>query len=275
MTEHPDFNLDDAISADLDGELAAYAADLGIDVPTLRAQMAARREHPDRLIAMELARQSLRAPVEPLDDVTRARLLRSLSTEANHTSGRATSGGPFGRERIWRVLGAAAAVVLVIVGGLALLPLGGSSSSKQSKSATSGAAPVRSGQLGDLGSLDAAKLNALIGGGTDATATRNTKSRSGAAASTPEASNTVSGSDSQRTVADSAQTKPAADATVTPEQVGACQAEYAKVGTVRFSGTGVYQGRAAVVLGVESGGRTIVFVVANTDCSEVLVAASR
>ena len=273
MPDHPDFNLDDATSADLDGELASFAAELDVDLPTLRVRMTERPDYPDRLAVMETARESLRAPIEPLDDVTRARLLRGASPAANRPSGRAHRAAPFGRERAWRLLAAAAAVVLVVGGGVALVGRNGSSSNQQSKAATSGAAPVRSGQLGDLGSLDSNKLDALIGGGA-APATRSRDAASGTTSVPAERNPAAASGDSQRAFG-SSQPKVAAAASVTLAQVDACRAEYAKVGTVRFSGTGDYQGRPAVVLGVESGGRTIVFVVGATDCSEVLVSVSR
>ena len=272
MPEHPDFSLDDAISAELDGELAPFAAELGIDVPTLRAQMTDQPGYADRLAALDAARQALRAPVPPLDDVTRARLLRAIPDEADQPRARANSAVPLGRDRVLRILAAAAAVVVLVGGGVALVGRGGSSSDQQSKAATGAGARVRSGQLGDLGSLDSNKLDALIGGGTDETA-RSGGDPSGTASVPPERSPEVSG-DSQRAFG-SSQPKAAADASVTLAQVDACRAEYAKIGTVRFSGTGDYQGRPAVVLGLETGGRTIVFVVGATDCSEVLVSVSR
>ena len=44
---------------------------------------------------------------------------------------------------------------------------------------------------------------------------------------------------------------------------------------VRFFGTGTYQGRAVTIVGIESGGRTIAFVVPSDDCTTVLTAISR
>lgn len=272
MPEHPDFNLDDAISANLDGELAPYAAELGLDLDTLRAQMGARPEYPDRLATLRTARHALRTPVEPLDDVTRARLLRGVPTPANQPFGREFSAVPFGRDRASRILAAAAVAVLVVGGGVALLARDGSSNNKQSKSSTNRVAEVRSGQLGNLGPLDPKKLDALIGGSPDAA------TQSGDSAwqttSRPPGEFTAASGDTQPT-SDSSPAKAAADLSATLAQVDACRAEYTKVGAVRFSATGDYQGRPAVVLGVESGGRTIVFVVAATDCSEVLVSVSR
>ena len=273
MPDHPDFDLDEAISADLDDELAPFAAELGLDLPTLRARMAEQPEYPDRLAALDTARQSLRAPVEALDDVSRARLLRAAPITEPRTT--ATTGTPVRREHAWRILGAAAAVVLVVGGGAALLRDGGSSSSAKSKAASGASARVRSGELGRLGSLDPKKLDSLIGGGSGATGTAGDP-RAGSAPTSLEASSAArsKGSDSRQPV-DAARPDAPTDASVTPGQVAACRAEYAKVGNVRFSGTGDYQFRPAVVLGVETGGRTIVFVVAATDCSEVLVSVSR
>ena len=261
----PTFDLDEAISAELDGELAPFATELGVDPAALRALMVQRPEYADRLVAVETARRSLRAPVESLDDVSRARLLRAAVITEPGTN--ATAGSPVRRERTWRLLGAAAAVALVVVGGVALLRGGGSSNRAKSAATAGNTAKVRSGELGNLGPLDQRTLDSLIGGDTRADSTP----------TAPKESSTLSGgTDAQRSAAAEQPTAAAdAAASVTSEQVAACRTEYSKVGNVRFSGTGEYQGRPAVVLGIETGGRTIVFVVAATDCSEVLVSVSR
>ena len=51
--------------------------------------------------------------------------------------------------------------------------------------------------------------------------------------------------------------------------------QFATQGTVRFRASGTYQGRPAVVLGIDTDRRTIVFVVAADDCTQVLYSASR
>ena len=274
MPDHPPFDLDEAISADLDDELAAFAAELGVDSATLRVQMTERPEYADRLAALETAHGSLRRPVDPLDDVSRARLLRAAAITEPRTN--ATAGTPVRGERAWRILGAAAGVVIVVAGGIALTRGGGSSSGEKSGATAGRTAKVRSGELGNLGPLDPSKLDSLIGGDQGAPAPSGS---TGAASkpTSPEADkpSTARSTDSQSLAADRTAAAAAAAASVTPEQVGACRSEYAKVGTVRFSGTGDYQGRPAVVLGIETGGRTIVFVVAATDCSQVLVSVSR
>ena len=272
-TFDPHFDLDEAISAELDDELAPFATELGIDPAALRALMVQRPEYADRRAAIEAARRSLRAPVDSLDDVSRARLLKAAAiTEPGRVGTPIRAGVP-----AWRLLGAAAAAVLVVVGGVALLRGGGSTSGQKSASTAGDAAKVRSGELGNLGPLDPRTLDSLIGGETRAPAT----SGGTGAASKPTSpkkseSSALRGTDAQNSAA-SEQPSVAADAaaSVTPEQVDACRAEYAKVGNVRFSGTGDYQGRPAVVVGIETGGRTIVFVVAATDCSEVLLSVSR
>ena len=278
MPDHPAFDLDEAISADLDDELASFAAELGVDSATLRALMTQRPEYAERLAALETAHRSLRAPVEPLDDVSRARLLRAAAITEPRTN--ATARAPVRRERAWRILGAAAAAVIVVAGGIALTRGGGSSSGEKSSATAGKTAKVRSGELGNLGSLDPSKLDSLIGGDPGAPATSG-GTVAASKSTSPEAgrSSTAGGTESQPSLAadqaNPAAATAAAAASVTPEQVGACRSEYAKVGTVRFSATGEYQGRPAVVLGIETGGRTIVFVVAATDCSEVLVSVSR
>ncbi len=274
-TFDPHFDLDEAISAELDDELAPFATELGIGPAALRALMVQRPEYADRRAAIEAARRSLRAPVDSLDDVSRARLLKAAAITEPGTPARV--GTPIRRQRALRLLGAAAAAVLVVVGGVALLRGGGSTSGQKSASTAGDAAKVRSGELGNLGPLDPRTLDSLIGGETRAPAT----SGDTGAASKPTSpkkseSSALRGTDAQNSAA-SEQPSVAADAaaSVTPEQVDACRAEYAKVGNVRFSGTGDYQGRPAVVVGIETGGRTIVFVVAATDCSEVLLSVSR
>ncbi len=70
-----------------------------------------------------------------------------------------------------------------------------------------------------------------------------------------------------------------ADAGAAPEfapgAVESCATTYADEGAIRFRGSGTYEGRPAVVLGIDTAGRTIVFVVAAADCRQVLYSASR
>ncbi len=45
--------------------------------------------------------------------------------------------------------------------------------------------------------------------------------------------------------------------------------------TVAFTGTGTYQGAPVTIVGITTGGRTIVFVVSDTDCTDVVASISR
>ncbi len=42
-----------------------------------------------------------------------------------------------------------------------------------------------------------------------------------------------------------------------------------------FTGTGTYRGTPVTIVGITEGGRTIVFVVPSTDCTNVLASISR
>ena len=68
---------------------------------------------------------------------------------------------------------------------------------------------------------------------------------------------------------------PTSPSKASAEQVQACKSGYQHLGTIRFSGTGAYQGQAAVVLGIAQGRRTVVFVIAATNCDQVLFSISR
>jgi hypothetical protein len=61
----------------------------------------------------------------------------------------------------------------------------------------------------------------------------------------------------------------------TADQVTKCEDNPPVKGQIKFSGSGAYQGRPAVILGISKGARTIVFVVAADDCAQVLFSVSR
>ena len=62
------------------------------------------------------------------------------------------------------------------------------------------------------------------------------------------------------------------DAPIDPR---ACAGRLAGTRPVRFFATGTYQGQPVTIVGIESGGRTIAFVVSSNDCTNVLTAISR
>ena len=275
MPEHPDFDTDTAISADLDGALDEFAAELNLDASELRALMTARPEYADRRNALELARGSLRAPVEPLDELTRARLLTGAGTAAvrDVAQSKPTSGA---RDRRWgaRLAVAAAIAVVLLGGGVLLVNRGGSEENAKSASTASGS--VRSGKLGDIGAIDESKLDKLIGGqpaSPAAAAGRSTASTPTSGVGPSEQALSSAGT----AVPDSAVAgfDARSGARATAEQLEKCEKEYATNGPLRFSATGAYLGRAAVVLGIANGERTIVFVLAADDCPTVLFSVSR
>jgi hypothetical protein len=255
---HPDFDLDVALSAALDGELDAYAAELGLPVADLQAAI---RTPAARARGAELA--SARAAVaEParLDDVTRRRLLAG----AGVGEGRPAAAPRPGRDRGWILrAGAAAAVTLVVLAGLFALTRPGDDGAKSSgsgagSSARSAAAPT--GDLGDIGTLDPAQIGRLLRGG--APTSNSTSLQEKARSSSAAGADAVPGFDANAPTADAG-------------TASACAAQYAAQGTVRFRASGSYQGQPAVVLGIDTSGRTIVFVVAADDCTRVLYSASR
>ena len=246
---HPDFDLDTALSAELDGELDAYAAELGLPADDVRAALAtppavARRAQ------LAAAQDALRTEPVPdaLDDVTRRRLLAG--------AGVGTSRAPAHRDRGWLLRpAAAAAITLVVLGGLYAIfhDSGGSGGSADKSGAGSAAAVAVTGDLGDVGTIDAAQVEGLLQG----TVTPGTGKPA------PTANDAAKGADA------------GAASEFAPGAVDDCATAYGDEGAIRFRGSGTYQGRPAVVLGIDTDQRTIVFVVAAADCGQVLYSASR
>ena len=149
---------------------------------------------------------------------------------------------------------------------------GGDDNAKSASTGASGS--VRSGKLGDIGTIDQDKLDKLIGGpfaasaapsdsSTPSTSVGSTADRHEQAAQAGASDSAVPGFDV------------GSGTKATAEQLQTCEKQYATAGPVRFSATGSYMGRAAVVLGIANGERTIVFVVAADDCPTVLFSVSR
>lgn len=270
MSEAPDFEV--AMSAELDGELDAYASELGVDVDELRARMTAQPGAADHLAALTGARNALGAPVPPLDNAARARLLSATRSATPSTTDIAARRRPRS-SHAFQLVAAAAMVVLVVGGGAALLARTGTDNRAKSASKNSATGAARSGNLGDLGALDQRKLDRLLRGprsqaappeaGRDRTTAPAAAGDSSRQSSSQTSGQPVEGFDSGGTVR------------ATPEQVAACVAQYAPNGTARFTGTGAYKGQAAVVVAVGARDRTIVFVLAAADCNNVLLSVSR
>ena len=262
MADVPDFDLDSAISADLDGDLAGFASDLGLDTDTVRGHLDAHPDVPARRRALEAVRAQVREPVEPVDELTRTRLLARAAAPAGRSSGAVAPRGRGGIARIASI--AAIALVIVGLGIVAVTRDSTTNAQKAGTSATHGA--VRSGDIGDIGRIDQQKLDGLLG------------SSSSKAATPPAPESAADGSSRlQSSVPDSA--VPGFDQSgalrAAPDQVAACRRAYAGEGKIRFSGSGAYQGRPAVVIGLANGTRTIVFVLAADNCTDVLYSVSR
>jgi hypothetical protein len=107
--------LDELLSADLDGELAVAARDRGSDVETIRARIAATPGAPARRAALSAARDLLaRAP--ELDELVEARL-RAKAVRAVGTRSAALDEARRARRKraLVTVFGIAAAVIVVAV----------------------------------------------------------------------------------------------------------------------------------------------------------------
>ena len=257
----PAFDLDTAISADLDGELAAYAAAVDLDEAEARARMVDAPGSAHRRVAFQTARTALSTPVAPLEDFTRRRLLATASGSASDTT---QSGNP----RSWypKLAAVAAAVLVVVLGAGALIAIQDQDSAKRSAVTARDTATPASGDLGDLGDISSDKVLDELAFGDRRRETRH----SGTA-------NAAGGQASSSTPEQSADREAALDLTAvaTPEQVQACEDLYREKGAIRFTATGVYEGRPAIILGLANDQRTLVFVVAADDCNNVLVAISR
>jgi hypothetical protein len=160
--------LDELLSADLDGELAAAAREQGSDVETLRARIAVTPGAAARRTALATAREVLAQPPE-FDELVAARL-RAKAVRAAVADGDARDTAR--RDRRNRVLvtvsGIAASIVVVTAIAVAVGRSGSSSSSKNAADApaTSGpqidvTRPVPAlGAYTDVGALGSVALNA-------------------------------------------------------------------------------------------------------------------
>jgi hypothetical protein len=189
--------------------------------------------------------------VEPLDDVTRRRLVST----ALRDSDAGESNGPARRSRAWQWLSAAAVLVVVVVVGLAVLTSGGGNDEQASLNDRATATPKAAAatvDVGDYGNLDdPANLAAL----RVALRSPSAASRSAAPSAAGDASDRQFGS------AESAPTSLAGDTAA----LQLCGAVAPDGGTVVAQGTGTIAGRRATVVLVEAadGTRTLEAVLEN------------
>ncbi len=252
MSEHPDLDLDAAVSADLDGDLAGFATEAGLDEATVRRLLTTpeARERRERIAA---ARAALQRPPEPLDDLARRRVLTAAAAGAGSAApGRGAARWPT------RLAAAAAAVVLLVGGGIFLATRSGDDNAAKSSRSAATAGRIPKGDLGNLGALDQSKVDRLIRG-LDA----GDKTQTSLAPDVRPSS-----------ALDSADNRDATGPATTAKQVASCRSHYEASGTVRFTAAGSFGGTPAVIVGIANGDRTIVFVVAASDCTTVLYSAS-
>jgi hypothetical protein len=252
----PDYDVDEAVNAIVDGELAAFADEHGLTEAEVRAHVVAMPDDAARRAAVDGTRAAVGEPVPLLDDVTRHRLVRDA------TRGTSNVVAPAPRSRRWIAITAIAAAGLLVVAGLgvAVSSMGDSSSSSSSSSdsGASAAAPLR-GDVGDLGDVtSAAALKALL-------------DRRAARDSAPTTAVSPKSEFASGGAADATNPVPAPSAATTAQ----CAQQLAGRRPVVFSGTGTYQGAPVTVVGIKTGHRTIVFVVSDTDCTDVVASISR
>jgi hypothetical protein len=255
-------DTDEAVSALLDGELDAFAADHGTTETEARSRLEAWPGFEARRRAFADARQAVATPAPALDDVMRRRLVRT-AVDAAPTPAAAS------RSRVWTVVGAAAAALLVVVGiGLAINVSGDDSSRSSDSASSAGVAPDLHGDIGDVGDLSGPDaLRAVLTGKRDA---KTAESGAGGADSSGGATSDQSG-DAPAPALNESQARASASA-LPPDQ---CAAKLAGTRPVTFVGTGTYRGIPVTVIGLTEGGRVIAFLVPSNDCTNVLTSVSR
>ncbi|MCZ7527821.1 MAG: hypothetical protein M5U14_16465 [Acidimicrobiia bacterium] len=275
MSDDPTFGrlpadeLDEGISALLDDELEAWAAERGVTTAEARTLLESQPAFPDRSAALDRARAALGAPVPPLDELTRRRLLAAATPSASPRP------DVFRR---WLAAGAAAALVALVGAGAILALRDGDdgeradTGSEASRTAAADAAYV--GSLGELADDEAlrAALEERLG-------------RASGAAPAPEAADGegaggdgdlggAPASEPQDLEATSSTAPTAPEATVPPGAAARCAGEVVgDADEVLLLADAVYEGIPAVVVAIRDAGRVVAFVTDAGTC-EVLVAVS-
>ncbi|MBM3673364.1 MAG: hypothetical protein FJW88_00165 [Actinobacteria bacterium] len=235
-------DTDEAVSAWLDGELAAFAAERSLTEAEATDLLVDWPPGPAARDALARARDALATPV-PLDDLGRRRLVHTALGTPVAASETGTG------HRFRRALAVAAAAVVVLGLGAFLVAQDG----EDSTSFTATEATDARGDLGDVGDVtDPARIRDLLGDESSRVAS------SEAAADAPEKGLPSS----------------SPPAPVPADASSRCAEELAQDREEVFRATGAYQGTPAVLVGMRVGGRTIVFVVAAEDC-RVLTSVSR
>ena len=202
MNSTPDHLSDEILSALLDGdpEVAVEVDGAGLDVA---AHLRACDRCAGRQAELAGARAALAAaPIEPLDELTRRRLVAAALAEADATpagAAPATTAIPIGRARARRhpaLIGSAAAVVLALLVGVPFVLDGGGPGGNETLTAQ---APLREsadsflGDLGDLTDRDHLRLR-LSGAVSDTYASPPSEAGPSPAAGAPTAAPLAGGS---------------------------------------------------------------------------------
>jgi hypothetical protein len=262
-------DTDEALGALLDGELGAFADDHGLTEAEARDRLEQWSEYAARLAALEQGRAAVGEPVPPLDDLTRRQLVRNALPAADGIGASSTRSG-----WSWLRISAAAAAALVVLAGLgAMLTSLGTGNDDSAKSSTAGSAATAAVPSGDLGNLGDVSNPAAIRALVDPAAHQKPTPKTGGADAQRKLSgdSSTSGGPAEDSTG-SLSIAPRSDTLVDPK---ACAGQLAGARPVRFFATGTYQGQPVAIVGIESGGRTIAFVVPSNDCTNVLTAISR
>jgi hypothetical protein len=240
-------DTDEAVSALVDGELAAFARDHDL----LEAEVHSRLERWPGLADARRALGALRdAPPSvdadrPLDTVTRRRLVRGAMDAT--ASAPAPSRSSRNRALLWT--GSAAAAAAAIVGLVAIV---GQGSARHDAAKTSSAASEKDAAGG--GSASSARYAGDLGDVTDPASLRVALVKAAAPAA-PAAGDFASRSQDQNG-------SPAPSPELTT-----CAAKTAAGRPVQFVATATYRGQRAAVVAVADGGRTAAYVTSLPECT--------
>ncbi len=274
---------DEAVSAELDGELDAFAADLGLPAAEVRRRLEKWSGFDARRSALGAARTSIRAGAPPaLDDLSRRRLLAGARPPGSfdttiperHRRGRAR----------WVALSAAAAVLIAVGVGAAMALRSGGGSSSHTAASTPAAAVGYVGDLGDVTDPDTLRvavadhLEARGGATAGATGPATTTTAAGSpqadraeTAGPPLSTNqTTTAPAAPGTVSGSTKAAAAPDPQAQAERCAAAIVKAAAPGEpVLLTATGVYRGQPAAIVTIRRGQRTVTFIADLATCAVV------
>jgi hypothetical protein len=211
------------------------------------------------------------APVPPLDHLARRRLVQSAP--APRAEPRATPVST--RRGTWLTAAAAVVALLVVVAVGAMVLSNDDSPSETADTGAGGSASVAerapTGNIGEVGDVtDPDALRALLQGRDEEKAAQDSDADANSAPPAAAGSGTDDAPEATGGALDAARQSANFRASV-----DTCAAQLAGSRPVRFVGTGTFEGRAVAVVGLDSGGRTIAFVVPLDACTTVLASVSR